>query len=191
MRFAQRSPGVIATAAFGLVFVLANAHAPLGRDAALGLRLAALDGVATLVLLSVARRPPAAGVRHRATWFGHSSSKVVAGELALLVIAVEALRAFGAPAEANVAVIAFVAGLHFVGLGLVREQPIIALAGAFVLVFAIAGLAVAATAACDWVPVVSGVVPGLTLLAGSLFALAQARCQQPAAPPKTRRGMPA
>jgi hypothetical protein len=175
MSITQRYPGAIAGAAFGLVFVLANAHAPLGRDAALVVRLAALDGVATLILLSIVSRGPAGAVRRPARWFGHSLWEVAAAELAFLVVAVQVLRAFGAPAEANVAMLALVVGLHFVGLGIVREQPSIALAGGFVFVLAIAGLVVTATAASDWVPFVSGVLPGLTLLAGSLFAILQTR----------------
>jgi hypothetical protein len=181
MPIAQRFPGVIGGAAFGLVFVLANAHAPLGRDAALVLRLAALDGLATLIVLSIrasrsqalAGRAAAAN-RRPTTWFGRSSWEVVAGEIAFLIIALQALRAFGAPTQANVALIAFVVGLYSVGAGVVRKQPSIALTGAAVVLLGVAGLALTATAARDWVPLVSGVLPGLILVAGSLFSLVRA-----------------
>src|SRR5689334_9215246 len=173
MPIAQRFPGVVAGAAFGLFFVLANAHAPLGREAALALRLAALDALATLILLGIraSRSQGAASPAPAVRWFGHSSWEVVAGEVAFVILALQALRAFGAPGAANVALIALAVGLHFVVLGVVREQASIALAGASVFLLGVAGAVVTATGASDWVPLVSGVLPGLVLLAGSLLAL--------------------
>ena len=62
-------------------------------------------------------------------------------------------------------------GLHFVGFAVVWKEASIAVPGAVVLLLGAAGLALAATSARAWVPLVSGVSSGFVLLAGCLWAL--------------------
>jgi hypothetical protein len=99
---------------------------------------------------------------------------VVVGEVALLIVGLQVLRIAKAPTQANVAWIALVAGLHFVGFAFVWKEASIAVPGEVVLLLGVAGLALVATSAREWVPLLSGVCSGFVLLAGSLWAVGQA-----------------
>jgi hypothetical protein len=88
----------------------------------------------------------------------------------LLVAGLEVLRLASAPTQANVAWIALVVGLHFVGFAFVWKDSSIAVSGTVLFLLGVAGLALTATAAREWVPLVSGVCSGFSLLAGSSWA---------------------
>jgi hypothetical protein len=64
-----------------------------------------------------------------------------------------------------------VVGLHFVAFAFVWNEASIAVPGAIVFLLGAAGLALIATSADRWVPLVSGVPSGFVLLAGSLGAV--------------------
>jgi hypothetical protein len=98
---------------------------------------------------------------------------VVIAEPALLIVGLQILRIASAPAQANVAWIALVVGLHFIAFAFVWQTASIAVPGAIVLLLGVAGLALTATSANGWVPLVSSVSSGFVLLAGSLGAVRQ------------------
>lgn len=90
-------------------------------------------------------------------------------ELVLLIVGLQAVRVAGAPTQANVAWIALVVGLHFIAFAFVWREASIAVPGAIVFLLGVAGLALSATSANEWVPLVSGVCSGFVLLVGSLL----------------------
>ncbi|MFC4060060.1 hypothetical protein ACFOWE_17275 [Planomonospora corallina] len=95
---------------------------------------------------------------------------IVAIEVVLLFGGIAALRVLERPEETNVAWIALIVGVHFVALGPVWKNRSIMLPGAVLTVLGLAGLAMTFTSALPWVPFVSGVLSGATLLAGCLTA---------------------
>jgi hypothetical protein len=156
--------GILIGATFGLVFVLVNSGSlPSGVSLVLrivaGLALVGL--VAYLVTRSAPARAPAAGAIgfSRGYWWV-VIAEVVAIYAGLMVIG----RVFDAP-QANVAWIALVVGVHFIGLAIVWKQPVFHVLGAAIAACGVMGLLLAAvgtsTVAID---VVGGIVPGLLLL---------------------------
>ncbi|MER6578767.1 hypothetical protein [Nonomuraea sp. NPDC001023] len=108
------------------------------------------------------RRPGGRGM------FGGGYVAVVVAEVVLLFGGLRVLAALGRPEEGNVAWVAFVVGVHFVALAPVWRDWSIAVPGAALTLLGAGGLVLAATPAVAWVPVVSGVLSGVVLLAGSL-----------------------
>jgi hypothetical protein len=168
--------GVLVGAGFGVAFVIANAHAPLGAPARLALVLAALLALLVLLVLAVLAGKGSAGESatpmNRGYWF------VVLAEAAVLLLGLQALRLVHAPTEENVGWIAFVVGLHFVALALVWRAAGLAAAGFLVFLLGTAGLAMSQSSAVRWVPFVSGVLSGIVLLGGSLLVTAGAYRQR-------------
>jgi hypothetical protein len=174
-----RFSGLLVGSGFGLAFVLANAHAPLSDLLGVAFRVLACVcflGAVLAAARSGRRRPGSSespGSRLApAPRYGRGFWWVVIAEVALLIAGIQVLRAAGAPTDANVAWIALVVGLHFIAFAFVWREASIALPGAALLLLGGAGLALAATSAHDWVPLVSGVSSGFVLLAGSLGAAA-------------------
>ncbi|MBV2363825.1 hypothetical protein ACFPZ0_20100 [Streptomonospora nanhaiensis] len=172
----ERFTGILIGSSFGTVFVLVNAHAPLPAAAGAALRVLALACLAATVVLGVlaARAAPPATAPGRAM-FGRGYAAVVAAEALLLFGGFPVLRALGAPAEANVAWVALVVGLHFVALMAVWRERGIAVPGAVLTALGAAGFALLATPAAAWTPFVSGVLSGATLLACGLYVVLAAR----------------
>ncbi|MEV4377053.1 hypothetical protein [Streptosporangium sp. NPDC049644] len=77
------------------------------------------------------------------------------------------LAAWERPEQTNVAWVTFVVGVHFVALAPVWKDWSIAVPGVVLTLLGVAGLVLAATAAVDWVPFVSGVLSGVVLLLGT------------------------
>jgi hypothetical protein len=172
--------GLLIGGGFGLAFVLANAHSPL--TAAVGLSLRLLAGACFLVLLAsmvrAARMRPERQPEARndsqlqsRSRYGRGFWWVVIAEVALLIVGLQVLRVAGAPSQANVAWIALVVGLHFIAFAFVWRDASIAAPGAIVFLLGVAGLALSATSATEWVPLVSGVSSGFVLLVGCLGAV--------------------
>ncbi|WP_179282067.1 hypothetical protein [Streptosporangium subroseum] len=107
--------------------------------------------------------PPAARMFNRGYWL------VVVAEVVLLFGGIAVFRAWERPEETNVAWIAFVVGVHFIALAPAWKHRGIILPGVILSLFGVAGLVLSATSAVEWVPFVSGVLSGVTLLAGCLF----------------------
>jgi hypothetical protein len=173
-----RFVGLLVGGAFGLAFVLANAHRPLSPSLGVALRLlagACFLGVLASTIRATRSRPapqhaPASSKLPPASWYGRGFWWVVIAELVLLIAGLQVLRVANAPTQTNVAWIALAVGLHFVAFAFVWKEASIAVPGATVLLLGAAGLALAATSAHDWVPLVSGASSGFVLLAGSLLA---------------------
>ncbi len=167
----QRLTGALIGGIFGLVFVIANARTPLGASVATHFRVLAVAGFVALVLARrrALRDPLPARPAPATHLFGRRYWVIIAGEVFLLVVGYVALSAAGAPDQAGVAWIALVVGLHFLafrvagvwGGGSVLSATPLVILGA-------AGLVMAAAGAASWVPLVSGVLSGFTLLTGSL-----------------------
>lgn len=170
----NRLTGMLVGAVFGAVFVIVNAPGPLGSGIATGLRVAAGLALAYAVFLwfSAGRRlrsgatppQPPEGAR----MFGRGYLLIVAAEVILLFGGLQVLRVLDRPWQGNVAWVALIVGLHFVALAPVWKEPSIGITGAVLSVLGIAGLVMSFTSALDWVPFVSGVLSGVTLLAGSI-----------------------
>ena len=182
----QRFLGGLIAGIFGIGFVEANATTPLGSAADNAFRsLAILGFIAFLVIEARARRPARDFEQHPAPrgdgskLFGPRYWTVVAGEAAALVAGLTILRVLGAPQPANVAWIAFVVGTHFFAFAWagIWSQRILVTAAA-VTILGLAGLLLLATPDVAWIPFVSGVLSGLTLVAGSLSTAARKRMPQ-------------
>ncbi|NUP60852.1 MAG: hypothetical protein HOW71_01600 [Nonomuraea sp.] len=165
----QRMTGLLVGAVFGAVFVVVNAQSPLNGVTATLLRAAAgVAAAAVIVLWFVAARRERPAVSGRGVMFGRGYLAVVAAEVVLLFGGLRVLAALGRPEEGNVAWVAFVVGVHFVALAPIWKDWSVAVPGVALTLLGAGGLALASTAAVAWVPIVSGVLPGFVLLAGSL-----------------------
>ncbi|MFG3441308.1 hypothetical protein ACGF0J_29035 [Nonomuraea sp. NPDC047897] len=166
----QRMNGLLVGAVFGAVFVVVNAQSPLNSVTVNVLRVVAVLAAASVVAMWFAtarrERPTAAGPRRN--MFGRGYLIIVAAEVILLFGGIRLLAAWEQPEQMNVAWVAFVVGVHFVALAPVWKDWGIAVPGAVLTVLGVAGLVMAATSAVTWVPLVSGVLSGAVLLAGSV-----------------------
>lgn len=165
----QRMTGLLVGGIFGAVFVVVNAQSPLDTVIVNVLRVAACLAAATVIAMwfATARSErPAAGPRR--DMFGRGYLIIVAAEVILLFGGLRLLAAWERPEQANVAWVAFVVGVHFVALAPVWKDWGIAVPGAALTLLGVAGLVLASTAAVAWVPLVSGVLSGVILLAGSV-----------------------
>lgn len=70
-------------------------------------------------------------------------------------------------------------GVHFIAFMLVWNQRSIGLLGALLTLLGVGGFVLAATPALAWVPVVSGVLSGVTLLTLSLAVVTRELGQRP------------
>jgi hypothetical protein len=167
----QQFLGVLIGAAFGTVFVLVNSGPPL--PAALGWVLRALAVVVLAAVVGLGLRAGGRPTLDDRPVFGPSSRVIVVGEVVLLVAGFFVLRLLDAPVEANVAWIATVVGLHFAALASAWKTRSILVVGAVLTVLGVAGLALLGSLT-EWVPFVSGVLSGVTLLGGSLYGVRRA-----------------
>ncbi|WP_370963466.1 hypothetical protein [Amycolatopsis sp. cg9] len=167
----QQFLGALIGAAFGTVFVLVNSGAPL--PAAIGWVLRALAVLALAAVVILGLRAGGRPTLDDRPVFGPSYRVVVIGEVVLLVAGFFVLTLLEAPVEANVAWIATIVGLHFAALAWAWKTRSILVVGAVLTVFGVVGLALLGSAA-EWVPFVSGVLSGVTLLGGSLYGVRRA-----------------
>lgn len=167
----QQFLGALIGAAFGTVFVLVNSGDPLPAGLGWVLRALAVLALAAVVVLGVRAggRPTLDG----RPVFGPSYRVIVIGEVVLLVAGFFVLSLLDAPVQANVAWIATVVGLHFAALASAWKTRSILVVGGVLTALGVVGLALLGTAAA-WVPFVSGVLSGVTLLGGSLYGVRRA-----------------
>ncbi|GGT00911.1 hypothetical protein GCM10010176_051190 [Nonomuraea spiralis] len=172
MDLMQRMTGLLVGAVFGAVFVVVNARGPLDPVTANVLRAAACLAAAAVLAMwfRTARRerPAPAAPAARRGMFGAGYLAVVVAEAVLLFGGLRVLAALGRPEEGNVGWVAFVVGVHFVALAPIWKDWSIAVPGVALTLLGAGGLVLAATPAVAWVPIVSGVLSGVVLLAGSL-----------------------
>ena len=173
----QRAQGALVGGLFGCVFLLVNARTPLGPAAADAFRALGVAGLLALIAgrQRVARRtrPTAPADGDRAIGlFGRRWRMIVAAEIAALAAGFAVIAAIGAPSETYLPWTVVVVGAHFVAFDLfgVWEGTIIR-AGAALMLLGIAGLVLAAASETDWIPLISGVLPGVVILGGSLAAM--------------------
>jgi hypothetical protein len=173
----QRIQGATVGGVFGFAFLMANAETPLGQAAAELFRALAIAGLVALVVgrrralnRSVRFRPATSD--ERVDLFGRRYWSIVGGEVAALAAGYGVIWQLGAPGETFLAWTVLVVGAHFLAFRLtgVWAGSIARTAGILVALGA-AGLALAAASRSNWVPFVSGVLAGVTLLAGSLQAI--------------------
>ncbi len=167
----QQFLGALIGAAFGAVFVLVNSGAPV--PAALGWVLRALAVLALVAVVVLGVRAGGRPTLDDRPVFGPSYRVIVVGEVVLLVAGFFVLSLLDAPVQANVAWIATVVGLHFVALASAWKARSILVVGVVLTVLGVAGLVLLGSAA-EWVPFVSGVLSGVTLLGGSLSGVRRA-----------------
>ncbi|MFF8379313.1 hypothetical protein ACF07V_24655 [Streptomyces sp. NPDC015661] len=179
--------GRIIGAAFGLVFVEANAGA-LPTAVALPLRLLALAGFLRVAVFG--RRGQAAPQAETASSprFGRRYWYVVAAEVAGLAAGLFVIARVLHTPGASVGWIAFVVGVHFSGLAVAWRRPALHALGAGIAVCGAAGLALAAfDAPVTAIRTVAGILPGALLLAS---VLRPGRTDPAAAESEVRSGMP-
>ncbi|MFH8627388.1 hypothetical protein ACH4A8_36785 [Streptomyces vietnamensis] len=180
--------GRVVGAAFGLVFIQANAVA-LPTAVAAPLRLLSLAAFLWVAVLGRRGRAAPQAETGSGTRFGRRYWYVVAVEVAglaagLFVIA----RVLHAP-EATVGWIAFVVGVHFFGLAVAWRRPALHVLGASIAACGAAGLVLAAfDAPVVAIRTVAGVLPGVLLLAS---VLRPGRTTPAAATSEVRSGTPA
>ncbi|MET8846175.1 hypothetical protein [Amycolatopsis sp. NPDC004625] len=167
----QQFLGVLIGAAFGTVFVLVNSGPPL--PAALGWVLRALAVVVLAAVVVLGLRAGGRPTLEDRPVFGPGYRVIVVGEVVLLVAGFFVLSLLDAPVQANVAWIATVVGLHFVALASAWKTRSILVVGAVLTGLGVAGLALLGSEP-EWVPFVSGVLSGVTLLGGSLYGVRRA-----------------
>jgi heme-degrading monooxygenase HmoA len=175
----QRIQGALIGGVFGFVFLVANARTPLGQAAADLFRALAILG---LILLLIGRRRALhrravseASRAEQIDLFGRRWRLIVAAEVAALTAGFIVIWQIGAPSETYLPWTVFVVGLHFIAFRFAGVwQGRIAETAGILTALGIAGLALAATAETDWIPFVSGVLAGITLLGGSLTAMRRA-----------------
>jgi MFS family permease len=173
----QRLRGAAIGGTFGAAFLLANAHTPLGPAAADLFRTFAIVGFVALVI--VARRAPRAprtqSSRDRqVNLFDRRYWVIVAAEAAMLLLGLLVIWLVGAPSQAYLPWTVLVVGAHFVGFRIVGIWGgSLALVAGVLIALGTGGLIMTATPAINWVPFVSGVLSGLTLLGGSLSITAR------------------
>ncbi|WP_410597641.1 hypothetical protein [Amycolatopsis sp. lyj-23] len=167
----QQFLGALIGAAFGTVFVLVNSGDPLPPVLGWVLRALAVAALAAVLFLGLRAggRPTLDG----RPVFGPSYRVVVLGEVVLLVAGFFVLSLLDAPVQANVAWIATVVGLHFAALAWAWKARSILVVGVVLTALGVAGLVLLGSAAA-WVPFVSGVLSGVTLLGGSLHGVRRA-----------------
>jgi hypothetical protein len=167
----QQFLGALIGAAFGTVFVLVNSGAPLPAAIGWVLRAVAVLALAAVVVLGIRAggRPTLEG----RPMFGPNYRVIVIGEVVLFVAGFFVLSLLDAPVQANVAWIATIVGLHFVTLASAWRTRSVLVVGVVLTALGVAGLALLGSAA-PWVPFVSGVLSGVTLLGGSLDGLRRA-----------------
>lgn len=168
----QQFLGALIGAAFGAVFVLVNSGDPV--PAALGWGLRALAVLALAAVLFLGLRAGGRPTLDGRPMFGPRYRVVVIGEVVLLVAGFFVLSLLDAPVQANVAWIATVVGLHFVALASAWKTRSILVVGVVLTVLGVVGLGLLGSPALPWVPFVSGVLSGVTLLGGSLYGVRRA-----------------
>lgn len=168
----QQFLGALIGAAFGTVFVVVNAGDPLPAPIGWALRVLAVAALAAVIVLGVRAggRPTLAG----RPMFGRSYRLIVAGEVVLLVAGFFVLNLLTAPVQANVAWIATIVGIHFAALSSAWRTRSVLVIGVVLTALGIAGLALLGSVALPWVPFLSGVLSGVTLLGGSLYHVGRA-----------------
>jgi hypothetical protein len=183
----RRFTGLIIGAGFGAIFVLINAGPPLEQAATVALRVLAVLAFVALVggglvlsrsgrdsgLVPASESNGGAAKRLEMDRFGKGYWVVVAAEVVLLFGGLQVLRLLEAPSETGVAWVAVVVGGHLIAFLWVWKRRSILIPGVLLTGYGVAGLIMATTSAVTWVPVVSGVLSGVTLLACSLLVLGQ------------------
>ncbi|MBA2892006.1 hypothetical protein [Nonomuraea soli] len=164
--------GMLVGAVFGAVFVVVNAGEPLDPAVVTILRIAAIAGAASVLamwLLAVRQaRTGAAPPQPRRTLLTKGYWWAVIAEVILLFGGIRVLGAVGVPTEVNVAWVALVVGLHFVPIAISWKEPRLYLPTVVLSLLGVAGFVMAALGALAWVPVVSGVLPGVFMLAATV-----------------------
>ncbi len=166
-----RFTGLFIGASFGTLFVLINAGSPLPTAVAIGLKILAVLALVSLVGAAgvISRSGPGDGVRM--DQFGRGYRIVVLAEVVLLFGGFQVLRLLDAPEQSRIAWVAVVVGVHFIAFLWVWRQRSILVPGVLLTVYGVAGLVMAPTSAAEWVPIVSGVLSGVTLLACCLAVM--------------------
>ncbi|TYB56017.1 hypothetical protein FXF51_45205 [Nonomuraea sp. PA05] len=126
------------------------------------------QGARTLPVPQEARTQRDGGGAPRGGMFGRGYVAVVVVEAIMLFGGLRVLAALEAPEQANVAWVALVVGVHFVVLAPIWKSWDIAVPGAVLTLLGIAGLVLAPTSVAAWVPILSGVLSGIVLLAGTV-----------------------
>ncbi len=185
-RLPGRAIGSSIGAAFGVVFVIANAGA-LGRPTEVALRLLALGAfMACLVCVVRSSRVAVAG---EPLHFGPEYWAVVAGEVAFLLAGRYILNGPLDRPEAALPWLTLVVGVHFFPLAVVRHARIDHLLGIMLTGCGLAGLGLAFapgdTAAAT--ALTAGVIPGFVLLTASIWAMRDVSPRPISAPGTPRR----
>jgi hypothetical protein len=161
--------GLLVGAVFGAVFVVVNAQSPLNTVTVNLLRVAAcLAAASVMALWFVTARKERSVAAPRRNMFSRGYLIIVAAEAILLFGGLRVLTAWERPVQTNVAWVAFVVGVHFIALAPIWKDWSIAVPGVVLTLLGVAGLVLASTAAVTWVPLISGVLSGLVLLAGAV-----------------------
>ena len=175
--------GALIGAGFGLLFLIINStqFSSLGRTLVLVLGIVAFAGIAVFAVrglvqqrrVAAAEEPEPAGTGERDRGqlpFGRAYWIIVAIEAIALFAGARLLSALGHP-ELGVAWVAVVVGTHFYALGRVFGLDRFHALATVVTLCGIGGFIAFFAAAPAFIPVISGIISGLTLLAFAMWAL--------------------
>lgn len=155
--------GSLIAAVFGLIYVLVNTG-PLPPGVGIPLRV--LGGIAFAALLVALYRGPDHGAQGRTGHFGRGYWLVVAAEVAALAAGLGVLNGLLDAPQAGVAWVSFVVGVHFFALAIVFGDSFFHWLGGAITVCGLAGLGLVVAGAAEApVAAISGVLPGILLLA--------------------------
>jgi hypothetical protein len=169
----RRQLGSLIGAIFGLVYLLVNASA-LPPSTVTPVRV--LAAIAFVFVLGAIGRRRGRSERTARAGFGPGYWLVVAGEVIALVAGLVVInRAFHAP-QASVAWVSLVVGVHFLAFAAVFRERLFSWLGAAIGVCGLVGLGLAAAGAGrSLMAILSGIVPGVLLLASAWWGVGSAR----------------
>ena len=175
--------GALIGAGFGLLFLIINStqFSSLGRTVVLVLGIVTFAGIAVFAVRGLMQQRRVAAAEEpqpvrtaerdrRQPPFGRAYWIIVAIEAIALFAGARLLSALGHP-ELGVAWVAVVVGTHFYALGRVFGLDRFHALATVVTLCGIGGFIAFFAAAPAFIPVISGIISGLTLLAFAMWAL--------------------
>ena len=180
--------GALIGAGFGLLFLIINStqFSSLGRTLILVLGIVAFAGIAVVAVRSLVQQRAAVragaaepGPRTRADTAKRGRREPLFGRAYWIIVAIEAIALFAGARllsaldhpELGVAWVAVVVGTHFYALGRVFGLDRFHALATVVTLCGIGGFIAFFAAAPAFIPVISGIISGLTLLAFAMWAL--------------------
>lgn len=166
--------GALIGGVFGLVFVLVNSD-ELPSDTGLVIQVLGVVAFIGMVGMLIFTRPSSdaqSGPPPPNAGFGRMYWLVVIGEAIALAAGLIVINGVLDSPDVGVAWVSFVVGVHFFGLAAIWREPFFRILGTALAACGLVGLTLAVIGTSEaWIAAISGVVPGLLLLAAGWLAV--------------------